>query len=226
MQLRSNKENPIFHSNCISMTLRKYTGCTQNLWDLSSHIVTCYSVKCLISYHIDVLYISYDIFPFVILTYFILSITSKCESHHLCVGTNDRWPTLPETHYCDVIMGAVASQITSITIVYSTVYSDADQRKHQSSASLAFVPPVNSPHKWPVMRKMFPFDDVITETSFPNDIFGNNHLINLFIPKFSVPNNAFKPQYVIGVCQWNVKKIPIEKVIQCRITCIGSRHSK
>ena len=55
---------------------------------------------------------------------------------------------------------------TSLTIVYSTVYSDAHQRKHQSSASLAFVwgihrRPVNSPHKWPVTRKMFPFDDVI-----------------------------------------------------------------
>ena len=69
-------------------------------------------------------------------------------------------------HYGDIIMGAIASQITSLTIVYSTVYSDADQRKHQSSASLAFVRgihrgPVNSPHKWPVTRKMFPFDDVI-----------------------------------------------------------------
>ena len=57
-------------------------------------------------------------------------------------------------------------QITSLTIVYSTVYSDAHQKKHQSSASLAFVRgihrwPVNSPHKWPVTRKMFPFDDVI-----------------------------------------------------------------
>ena len=45
-------------------------------------------------------------------------------------------------------------------------FSDADQRKHQSSASLAFVwgihrGSVNSPHKWPVTRKMFPFDDVI-----------------------------------------------------------------
>ena len=42
-------------------------------------------------------------------------------------------------HYNDVIMGAIASQITSLTIVYSTVYSDADPRKHQSPASLAFV---------------------------------------------------------------------------------------
>ena len=69
-------------------------------------------------------------------------------------------------HYGDVIMGTIASQITSLTIVYSTIYSDANQRKHQSSASLAFVRgshrgPVNSPHKWPVTRKMFPFDDVI-----------------------------------------------------------------
>ena len=74
---------------------------------------------------------------------------------------------LHESHYSDVIMDAIASQITNITIVYSTVYSGADQSKHQSSASLAFVwgihrgPVVNSPHKWPVTRKMFPFDDVI-----------------------------------------------------------------
>ena len=69
-------------------------------------------------------------------------------------------------HYNDVIMDTIPSQITSLTIVYSIVYSDADQRKHQSSASLFFVwgihrGPVNSPHKWPVTRKMFPFDDVI-----------------------------------------------------------------
>ena len=41
-------------------------------------------------------------------------------------------------HYNDVIIGAIASQITSLTIVYPIVYSDADQRKHRSSASLAF----------------------------------------------------------------------------------------
>ena len=69
-------------------------------------------------------------------------------------------------HYNDVRMRTMASQITSLTIVYSTVYSGAHQIKYQSSASLAFVWgihrwPVNSPHKWPVTRKIFPFDDVI-----------------------------------------------------------------
>ena len=64
----------------------------------------------------------------------------------------------------------MASQITSLTVVYSTGYSGSDQRKHQSSASLAFVRgihrwPVNSPHKGPVTRKTFPFDGVIMESS-------------------------------------------------------------
>ena len=66
-------------------------------------------------------------------------------------------------------MGAMASQNTSLVIVYSTVYLAADQIKHQSSASLAIVQVihqwlVNSPHKWQVMRKIFPFDDVIMNT--------------------------------------------------------------
>ena len=71
-------------------------------------------------------------------------------------------------HYSDVITSTIASQITSLTSVYWTVYWDADQRKYHSSASLAFVRgihrwPVNSPHKGPVTRKMFPFDDVIMD---------------------------------------------------------------
>ena len=76
-------------------------------------------------------------------------------------------PPFPRSlHYDDVIMDAIASQITSLASVYSDVELGAHQRKHQSSASLAFVwgihrRPVNSPHKWPVTRKMFPFDDVI-----------------------------------------------------------------
>ena len=72
--------------------------------------------------------------------------------------------SLSLSHYSDVIMDTMASQITSLTIVYSAFYSGAYLRK--SSASLAFVQrihrwPVNSPHKWPGTGKMFPFDDVI-----------------------------------------------------------------
>ena len=48
-------------------------------------------------------------------------------------------------HYSDIIMGTMVSQITSIWIVYSTVCSGADQRKDQSSASLAFVRGI---HRW------------------------------------------------------------------------------
>ena len=60
-------------------------------------------------------------------------------------------------HYNDVIMGTIASQITSLTIVYSTVYSDADQRKHQSSASLAFVRGI---HRGPMLKTMIArYDD-------------------------------------------------------------------
>ena len=78
------------------------------------------------------------------------------------------------SHNCDVIMNTIASQITSLTIVYLTVNSGIDQRKHQSSASLAFVRgihrrPVNSPHKGPVTRKMFPFDDVIMAAAINQD---------------------------------------------------------
>ena len=80
-------------------------------------------------------------------------------------------------HYDDVIKDSIASQITSLTIVYSTVHSGADQSKHQSSALLAFVWeihrwPVNFPHKWPVTRKIIPFDDVIMITFYACDADG------------------------------------------------------
>ena len=69
-------------------------------------------------------------------------------------------------HYSDVIMSAIASEITGVSIVYSIICSGADQRKYQSSTSLAFVRgihwwPAKSPHKGPVMQKMFPIDDII-----------------------------------------------------------------
>ena len=64
-------------------------------------------------------------------------------------------------------MGTVTSQITSLSIIYSTVWSGADQTKHQQSfAPLAFARgfhrwPANFPHKGPATRKIFPFDAVI-----------------------------------------------------------------
>ena len=97
-------------------------------------------------------------------------------------------------HYSDVRIGEIAPQITSLTIVYSTVYSDVDQRKRQSSASLAFVwgihrGPVNSPHKGPVTQKMFPFDDVImcrNRLTFMLGMawHGTDHTHNLMITRF------------------------------------------
>ena len=80
--------------------------------------------------------------------------------------SGDNMPVPETTNFNDVIISAMASQITSVSIVCSIVDPGADQIKHQSSASWAFVWgihrwPVNSPHKRPVTRKMFPFNDVI-----------------------------------------------------------------
>ena len=92
------------------------------------------------------------------------------RARNFCVGNINiyKWYRFAQffNHYDDVIMTMLASQMTSLTVVYSIAYSGVNQRKHQSSASLAFVgeihrEPVNFPHKWPVTRKMFPFDDVI-----------------------------------------------------------------
>ena len=93
----------------------------------------------------------------------------------ISLSRNDRifhisWCFFP-LHYYDVIMGVMASQITSLTIVSSTVHSGVD-KKNQSSASLAFVRgihrgPMISPHKGPVTRKMFTFDDVLMWCFFP-----------------------------------------------------------
>ena len=85
---------------------------------------------------------------------------------HLKCGHCLRHKPDKKDHNNDVIMNVMASQITSLTIVYSSVFSGAVQTKHQSSASLTFVGgihlwAVNSPHKGPETRKMFPCDDVI-----------------------------------------------------------------
>ena len=107
----------------------------------------------------------------------------KCGSYTFKPDPNNHQA---QCHYNDVIISEMASQITSLTIVYSTVYLGVGQRKHQSSASLAFVRgihrgQVNSLHQGPVTRKMFPFDDVImlmtdVHVVFPNSLW---HLVIL-----------------------------------------------
>ena len=137
------------------------------------------------------------------------------------------------THYNDVIMSAVASQITSLTIVYSTVYSGVDQRKHQSSASLAFVRgnhrrPVNSPHKWPVTRKMFPSDDVIMRSVLAQ-------LMAWYVRRQAITwpkgHNEWNQNQVIHVILWWVcfigllntyRYVPSDAFMRRKLTIIGS----
>ena len=75
-----------------------------------------------------------------------------------------------QKHYNDVIMFAMASQITSLTIDYSTVNSWRRSKKTSKLYVTGLVRgihrrPVNSPNKGPVTWKMFSFDDVIMNTA-------------------------------------------------------------
>ena len=119
------------------------------------------------------------------------------------------------SHYNDVIMGSIASQITSLTFIYSSVYSGADQRKHQNSTSLAFVrgihrSPVNSPHKGPVTRQMFPFDGVIMLTGTWGLFCHLNQIQSYLVLDRRLvarPKNRTEPGQIIGTindayCPW------------------------
>ena len=97
-------------------------------------------------------------------------------------------------HYNDVIKSAMPSKITSLTIVCSSVYSGAYHRKHKSSASLTFVRgiprwPMNRPHKGPVTRKMFPFDDIFI-------------LKQVYAKKFCFP--IMNNRHIWGICVFHI----------------------
>ena len=128
--------------------------------------------------------------------------TPNTNTRVLCInfGFNVRWSCYARVqnvflhacliHYNDVIMVTMASHIISPAIVHTAVYSGADQRKHQCSASVAFVwgihrLPVNSQHKWPVTRIMSLFDDVIMRQNIGNDKpFGKNECTSPNVPKW------------------------------------------
>ena len=121
------------------------------------------------------------------------------------------------SHSNDVIMSMMASQITSRVIVYSTVYSSPDERKHQS-ASMAFVRgshrcPVNSAHKRPVTQKMFPFDDVVmcTLSQIWLDVFES--IIDLMLAHVKNPMSFLTcnlPKVLNWVIRYNLKHRFIE----------------
>ena len=116
-------------------------------------------------------------------------------------------------------------------IVDSTVYSGADQRKHQGSASLAFVRgihrwPVNSPHKWPVTRKMFPFDEVImVELSLMCLTFSADDSFQDFMNTFSIVQHTgdvlwMFPAVVKTYCTLDVRHFPFDRQ-KCNIIFIS-----
>ena len=83
----------------------------------------------------------------------LLFVVMRSKGTDACI-TRPQW----FNHFNDVIMSAMASQITSNTVVFSTIYSGRYQRKRQGSAPLTFVRgihrwPANSPHNGPVTQK-------------------------------------------------------------------------
>ena len=115
------------------------------------------------------------------------------------------WNSL--NHYNDVILSAMASQITSLMTVYSSVYS-ADQRKQQSSASLAFVGgihrwPVNSPHKWMASYA------VNVSIWWRHHVFGNNFVNNVFTVFLDV--GISRPSTVTIPISWSMQVFSVPR---------------
>ena len=126
-------------------------------------------------------------------------------------------------------MSTMASQIIRVTIVHSTVCSGADERKDQRS--LAFVRgthmwPVNSPHRGPVTRKMFPCDDVIMISRKKNG--QQRQLVNIINQRQcrATSRYCFTPRPVFSIsrghfCPNNSRRTAIRASYGCR-TCVQS----
>ena len=128
-------------------------------------------------------------------------------------------------------MSVMASQITSLTIAYSIFYLSADQRKHQSSALLAFVRRIhrrlmNSLHKGPVMQKMFPFNDVIM-TKFSS--YWSTMIFQVYVEESSAELMWNEKWILIGLASlcrafWPMYKQICEK-LQMRLHCNENTHT-
>ena len=118
-------------------------------------------------------------------------------------------------------MSMMVPQITSLMIVCSTIYSGADQIKHQSSVSLAFVRgihrwPVKSLHKGPVTQKKFPFDGVIM-----NKIIQSQKKLNVLSGQQKVQWNYLYPESI----EENVNNFIVNNVPADGLAPIGARAS-
>ena len=142
-------------------------------------------------------------------------------------------------------MGAMAFHMTSLTIVYSTVYSCADHRTPKLRVSGLCVDihqwPMNSPHKWPVTRKIIPCDDVILLQWFLlNDkcavtllisMFGNHFplLHGIFLWSYDAPRCPLTKQYLTRIRKsnrircfiWNVITHPCSDPTPMLVSKIG-----
>ena len=130
----------ILHSIWLSLWGSHIEGRKSHSWCNRASRLSCLQVmfifhKLLKLIIINCCYLNHDIVFMIIKHFYLLS--CSCSNCNIILSY---WDTLMITgglkpaHYNDIIMGTIASQITSLMIVYSTVYSDADQRKHQSSA--------------------------------------------------------------------------------------------
>ena len=100
-----------------------------------------------------------------------------CKSHHFMYNTKFM---IRQVHYCtshcnDFRIGAMASQITGVSIVWSTVCSGAEQQQQQQKikAPRHWGESMDSNNKGPVTRRMLPFDDVIMVITVPADVVQN-----------------------------------------------------
>ena len=163
-----------------------------------------------------------------------------------CMNSVMTWKRFP--HYWPFMVAirfSLKGSVMRSSIVCSTVDSGADQRKHQSSASLAFVrgthrSPVNSPHKGPVTRKMFPFDDVIiphtqahTHTFMVHGTYQFNssyiyipiYSYKLFLLFLHYPGIFIEVQYGVGnILAFMCNQVSGHLEMKCAISCFISNH--
>ena len=137
-------------------------------------------------------------------------------------------PSIHLSHYSDILVSAMASQITGVLMVGWTICSGADQRKHWSSESLAFVKgihrwPVNSPHKGPVTRKMFPFDDIIMCELCFQDVYMfsldcKNHGLPWFSYWYPWWGGISAAHFHVRI--WNLQGFLFFQMLFCKISCL------